>query len=128
MHNIQVDSVNKTADFVIEDDKEREIIIRGLSVLIGKQERKTTKKSSNDVISQVEIDKLERFMKLPEVIKVGPVRLNVQQMFDLENALNEGIVNYEKEVTDDPADETLTEAKSFKQLVHNILRSDVLHR
>ena len=121
MHNIQVDSVNKTADFVIEDDKEREIIIRGLSVLIGKQERKTTKKSSNDVISQVEIDKLERFMKLPEVIKVGPVRLNVQQMFDLENALNEGIVNYEKEVTDDPADETLTEAKSFKQLVHNIL-------
>ena len=128
MHNIQVDAVNQTADFVLEDDHEVEIIIRGVSVLIKNQELKTTRKSRHDIIPEQEIDKLERYKKLPEIIKVGPVRMNVKQMFDLENAINEGISNYEKEVTDDPNNETLIEAKSFKSLLHNILRSEVLHR
>lgn len=128
MHNIFYDPVNKVADFNINDQEEVDLLIRGIGELITKQELKTVQRGSKDPISKIEVDKLERFKALREHIKVGPVRLTAQEMFDLENAINEGIVKYEKEVTDNPADDTIAEMKSFKNMLHNVLRSDVLKR
>lgn len=128
MHNIAFDTVNKTADFNINDQEEVDLIIRGIGELITKQELKTVQRGSKDPISQIEVDKLERFKALREHIKIGPVRMTAQEMFDLENAINEGIVKYEKEVTDNPLDDTITTMKSFKNMIHNVLRTDVLKR
>lgn len=128
MHNIFFDSANKTADFEIHDQEEVDLIVRGIGELITKQELKTVQRGSKDPISKIEVDKLERFKALREFIKIGAIRLTAQQMFDLENAINEGIVKYEKEVTDNPEDDTIATMKSFKNMIHNVLRSDVLKR
>lgn len=128
MHNLAYDTVNKTADFDIHDEEELDLIKRGLSELIRKQERKTVQKSINDYVPPQEIEKLERYKKLNDFIKVGAIRFTAQQMFDLENAINEGIVKYEKEVTDNPEDETIVTMSTFKKMIHNVLRDEVLNR
>jgi hypothetical protein len=128
MHNILFDSVNKTADFDIHDQAELDLLIKGISELIRKQELKTVTKSSRDIVPKMEYDTLKRYVELKGLVKVGVIRLTAQQMYDLESAINEGIVKYEKEVTDSPEDDMLAEMKSFKRMIHNVLRTDVLKR
>jgi hypothetical protein len=128
MHNILFDSVNKTADFDIHDQAELDLLIKGISELIRKQELKTVTKSSRDIVPKMEYDTLKRYVELKGLVKVGVIRLTAQQMYDLESAINEGTVKYEKEVTDSPEDDMLAEMKSFKRMIHNVLRTDVLKR
>jgi hypothetical protein len=128
MHNVFFDPVNKTADFEIHDQAELDLLIKGISELIRKQELKTVTKSSRDIVPKMEYDTLKRYVELKGLVKVGGIRLNAQQMYDLENAINEGIGKHEKEVTDSPEDDTLAEMKSFKRMIHNVLRTDVLKR
>lgn len=128
MHSINVDPVNKYADFEIHDEHELELLHRGIAELMRKQELKTVRRSSRDVISPLEVEKLERYRHLNEILQVGPVRLTINEMFDLENAVNEGLAKYEKEVTDNPEDDTVAEMKSFQSVLHDVLRTDILHR
>ena len=113
MHESKINKKEQTAVIEVVNQTELDFINSGLDKLISHQQNKV--KDPDAPVQEGE--RLKRYEKVKNSLKVGPIKFNVQQIQILENAANEGICIYEKNVTDNPNDETL---KSFKGICREL--------